>query len=115
MIAGALAICSAKASESERVSWKAAMERECVRYDLDSGRVSSSLLGEDPLSKDVPVRHWWEVVVAAAAVGVFLWLAVGARHQPVAVNYGWGAVLVGVTLVCLVGCGWLLWKKTKFS
>ncbi|MGA2116786.1 MAG: GRP family sugar transporter [Bryobacteraceae bacterium] len=115
MIAGAGAICSAEASASEHVSWKAAVARECARYGLDPGRVASSLLGEDPLSRDKPVRHWWELIIAAGAVAIFVWLAVGAKHQPIAVNYGWGAVLVGTTLVALVACGLLLWKRTRFS
>ena len=115
MIAGAGAICSAEASESEHVSWTAAIKRECVRYGLDSERVTSSLLGEDPLSREKPVRHWWEFVIVAAAVGVFVWLAIGATHQAVAVNLPWMAVLVITTLACLVACGLLLWKRTRFS
>jgi hypothetical protein len=51
----------------------------------------------------------------AAATAVFVWLAIGARHQPVAVNLVWMAVLVVTTLVCLVACGLLLWKRTGFS
>src|SRR5580658_1689210 len=51
MIAGAAAICTAKASVSEQSSWKTAVDRECTRYGLDSERVNSSLLGEDPLSR----------------------------------------------------------------
>ena len=115
MILGAGAICTAKASESERGSWKGAMERECVRYGLDSQRVASSLLGEDPLSRDKPVRHWWEAVIAATAVAVFVWLALGAKHQAVAVNLPWMAVLLGATLVCLIVCGTFLWRRTRFS
>jgi drug/metabolite transporter (DMT)-like permease len=115
MILGAGAICTAKASESERGSWKGAMERECVRYGLDSQRVASSLLGEDPLSRDKPVRHWWEAVIAATAVAVFVWLALGAKHQAVAVNLSWMAVLLAATFVCLIVCGTFLWRRTRFS
>jgi len=115
MILGAGAICTAKASESEQSSWKIAVERECVRYGLDSERVKSSLLGEDPLSRDKPVRHWWEILIVAAAVAIFVWLAIGAEHQAVAVNLPWMAVLLAATLVCLVACGLLLWKRTRFS
>ena len=115
MILGAGAICTAKASESEQGSWKIAMERECARYGMDSARVASSLLGEDPLSRDKPVRHWWEVLIAAAAVALFVWLATGATHQAVAVNFLWMAVLMVLTFVCLMVCGWLLWRRTRFS
>src|SRR5580704_16165552 len=115
MILGAAAICTAKASESEQSSWKTAVERECIRYGLDSERVTSSLLGEDPLARDKPVRHWWEILIVASAVAIFVWLAIGAEHQAVAVNLPWMAVLLVTTLVSLVGCGLLLWKRTRFS
>jgi drug/metabolite transporter (DMT)-like permease len=115
MILGAAAICSAEASEAEQVSWKAAMERECVRYGLDRERVESSLLGEDPLSRRKPVRHWWEVLIVGSATAIFVWLAAGARHQAIAVNLSWMAVLVATTLVCLIAGGLLLWKRTRFS
>ncbi len=115
MILGAGAICTAKASESEQGSWKGAMERECTRYGLDSVRVSSSLLGEDPLAHDKPVRHWWEALIVASAVAIFVWLAVGAEHQAVAVNLPWMAVLLVLTFVCLIVCGLLLWRRTRFS
>ncbi|MGD0873183.1 MAG: GRP family sugar transporter [Bryobacteraceae bacterium] len=115
MIAGAGAICSAKASESEQTSWKAAVERECLRYGLDPGRVASSNLGEDPLAREKPKRHWWELVIVALATAIFVWLAVGAKHQAVPVNLRWMAVLLATTLVCLIVCGVLLWKRTRFS
>ena len=115
MILGAGAICTAKASESERGSWNSAMERECARYGMDSERVASSLRGEDPLSRDKPVRHWWEAIVAIGAVAVFVWLAIGAEHQAVAVNLPWMAVLLVLTFVCFIVCGLLLWRRTRFS
>jgi hypothetical protein len=115
MILGAGAICTAKASESEQGSWKDAMERECARYGMDSMRVQASLLGEDPLSREKPARHWWEAVIAAAAVAFFVWLAVGATHQAVAVSLPWMAVLLVLTFVCLIVCGLLLWRRTRFS
>jgi drug/metabolite transporter (DMT)-like permease len=115
MILGAGAICTAKASESEQGSWKGAMERECARYGMDPGRVASSLLGEDPLSREKPARHWWEAGVAVAAVAVFVWLAMGATHQAVAVSLPWMAVLLVLTFVCLIVSGLRLWRRTRFS
>jgi drug/metabolite transporter (DMT)-like permease len=115
MIVGAGAICSAEASESEQTSWQSATERECTRYGLDLARVASSMRGEDPLARDRPRRHWWEVAIVAAATSIFIWLAVAAKHQAVEVNLFWMAVLVATTLLCLVGCGLLLWKRTGFS
>src|ERR1035441_6376586 len=115
MIVGAGAICMAKASESEQASWKAAMERECARYGMEPARVASSLLGEDPLALEKPGRRWWEVAIAAAAVALFVWLAMGAKHQAIAVNFFWMAVLLTLTFVCLIVCGLLLWRRTRFS
>jgi drug/metabolite transporter (DMT)-like permease len=115
MIVGAAAICTAKASESEQASWKTAMERECARYGMDPARVESSLLGEDPLARERPGRRWWELVIAAAAVALFVWLAMGAAHQEIAVNFAWMAVLLVLTFVCLAISGWMLWRRTKFS
>jgi len=115
MVAGAGAICMAKASESEQASWKAAMERECARYGMEPARVASSLLGEDPLALEKPGRRWWEVAIAAAAVALFVWLAIGAEHQAVTVNLFWMAVLLALTFVCLIVSGLLLWRRTRFS
>jgi drug/metabolite transporter (DMT)-like permease len=115
MILGAGAICTAKASESEQGSWKSATERECARYGMDTERVMSSLRGEDPLSRDKPVRHWWEAIIAIGAVAIFVWLAIGAEHQAIAVNLPWMAVLLVLTFVCLIVCGFLLWRRTRFS
>ena len=115
MIVGAAAICSAEASESEQSSWKTAVERECTRYGLNFDRVASSLKGEDPLNRERPARHWWEALIMIAATGIFVWLAVIATHQAVEVNLGWMAFFIAITLVALVGCGWLLWKRTRFS
>jgi hypothetical protein len=91
------------------------MERECARYGMDPGRVASSLLGEDPLSREKPARHWWEAGVAVAAVAVFVWLAMGATHQAVAVSLPWMAVLLVLTFVCLIVSGLRLWRRTRFS
>src|SRR5690242_19508077 len=45
MIAGAVAISMAEAPESEQLSWRTAMERECSRYGLDRDRVAQSVAG----------------------------------------------------------------------
>ena len=115
MIAGAGAISSAEAPEAEQAAWKIAIQRECERYALDTAHVAASMLGEDPLSHKKPRRHWWEFAIFAAAVAVFVWLAVGVRREPIPVNAPWMVLLLAATLVCLVACGWLLWKRTRFA
>lgn len=115
MIAGAVAISFSGAQESEQRSWRVAVERECSRYGLDPGRVTAAVEGRDPLTAERPRRHWWELLVAAGALGLFIWLAVGAARQPLAVSVPWMAVLIVASVALLVGCGWLLWKRTRFS
>jgi drug/metabolite transporter (DMT)-like permease len=115
MIAGATAISFAEAPESEQTSWRRAMQRECDRYGLNPVRIEAILHGDDPLAREKPARHWWELLVAAAALGCFTWLAYGAERQPISVNLPWLVVLCMATLLFLVVCGFLLWKRTRFS
>lgn len=115
MILGAVAISSAEAPESEHNSWGKAVDRECSRYGLDRERAAAAMQGEDPLAERRPRRHWWELLVVAAAVALFVWLAWGAERQPIEANLSWMAVLIAATVVFLVVCGVLLWKRTRFS
>jgi drug/metabolite transporter (DMT)-like permease len=113
MILGVVAISFAEAPESERAAWKTATERECIRYDLDPQAIAAALRGEEP--KDKPRRRWWELLIAAAAVGVFAWLAAGARRQPIPVDLLWMAILLAASLAILLACGLMLWRRTRFS
>jgi drug/metabolite transporter (DMT)-like permease len=115
MIVGALAISSAEAPEGEHSSWKAAIERECARYGLDREHVAASMLGEDPLLREKPGRNKWELAIMVIAVAIFAWLAAGARREPIPVDLPWMLLLLAATLVCLVLCGLLLWKRTRFT
>jgi drug/metabolite transporter (DMT)-like permease len=115
MIAGAVAISMAEAPESEQLSWRTAMERECSRYGLDRDRVAQSVAGGDPLAAERPARQWWELIVVAAAIALFVWLAANAQRQPIAVNVGWMAVIVITSVALLIVSGILLWRRTRFS
>ncbi len=115
MIAGATAIGFAEAQGAEQLSRSKAVRRECDRYGLDFARVESTLEGNDPLSGELPKRHWWEALVVLAAIGVFVCLARGARRQAIEIHTGWMVALGGASLVLLVVCGLLLWKRTRFS
>ena len=115
MIAGAAAISFAEAPESEQTSWRNAMKRECSRYGMDPARVEESMRGEDVLARQKPRRHWWEMLVGVAAVGIFVWLGMGAERAPIAANPVWIVILSVATLVLLVVCGLLLWRRTRFS
>lgn len=115
MIAGAAAISFAEAPESEQTSWRNAMTRECERYGMDPARVEASLQGEDVLARQKPRRQWWEPLVGVAAVGIFVWLGLNAEAAPIHANVAWMAILSVATLAFLIVCGWLLWRRTKFS
>jgi hypothetical protein len=91
------------------------VERECLRYQLDRRQVEGSLAGEDPLAKEVRARRWWDIPIVFAAVGIFVWLARGAAKPPITMNIMWAGLLVLAMLGLLLGCGTLLWKRTRFS
>lgn len=115
MIAGAVAISLAEAPESEKASWRKAVSSECDRYGMDHDRVLAAAEGGDPLAKEQPKRGWWELLVVAAAIGLFIWLASVAERPTMAVNLVWMAALIAATLVFLVVCGLMLWRRTRFS
>ncbi len=115
MIAGAVAISFAEAGDAEQESGRAAMRRECDRYGLDPARVALTLQGEDPLSNEQPKRRWWEPLIVTAAVAFFIWLAIGAKRPEIAANTAWMAVLIAASVVLLIYCGLLLWRRTRFS
>jgi drug/metabolite transporter (DMT)-like permease len=115
MIAGATAISFAEAPESEQASWKRAMERECQRYGLDEDRVAATLQGHDPLAKSQPRRHWWELLVVAGAIAMFVWLGLAAGRPSVPMNLTWMYVLIFAAVIFLLACGFWLWKRTRFS
>ncbi len=115
MILGAVSISMAEPPPSEMENWHAAMHRECSRYNLDSENVAAVVAGNDPLADDKHPRRWWEVLIICAATGIFVWLAVGTRAQHIYVNVPWMIVLTLGTMIPLVLCGTLLWRRTRFS
>jgi len=115
MIGGVVAISMSEAPQSEQQSWGTAMERECSRYGLDRERVAATVEGLDPLAMESRSRGWWDYAAVAGAVALFVWLAIGAERQPISVNMPWMAGLIVASLAVLLGCGFLLWKRTRFS
>jgi len=115
MIAGAAAICSAEAPQSEQLNWKLAADRECMRYALDPDRIAAAMHGKADDLQHTQRRASWEVLILSIAAGCFLWLAIGAKRQPLTMDVLWMSVLVAVTVVFLLVCGFLLWKRTRFS
>jgi drug/metabolite transporter (DMT)-like permease len=115
MIAGAIAISRAEASESERRAWGEAMQRECDRYGLDRAELEASLRGEAAPAAAGDRRHWWEALIVAGALGIFAWLALEATRQPVAISVPWTIALSVATVALLVYAALALWRRTRFA
>jgi drug/metabolite transporter (DMT)-like permease len=114
MIAGATAISLAEAPAAEQREWHSAMERECVRYGLDRERVAAALTGSDPSSGARGARRWWEILIVAAALAIFIGLGSQAQRQAIAVDVPWLLVIAAASLALLVGGGIVLFRRTRF-
>jgi drug/metabolite transporter (DMT)-like permease len=114
MILGALAISSAIAPEDEQAASQRVIARECDRYGLDIREALAAQNGEPPSADRNRKRALWDYLIVAAALGIFAWLAIGTRRPPLQMNLSWLVALTVVLLISLFGCGWLLWKKTRF-
>src|SRR5689334_9514736 len=80
MVLGALAISSAVAGQGEYSSTSEAVLAECNRYGLNYNKVLAEFRGDaDEQSKR---RGWWDYLIIAAAVGVFIWLGSQAAVPP---------------------------------
>ena len=115
VIVGAVAISSAVAPEAEEDSRRRATLRECERYGLDFERVEAAVAGTDPLTDEAPGRRWWDAVIVVVALGIFIFLATITERPPFAWDHGWAAGLFIAMLAALLGGGYLLWKRTRFS
>jgi glucose uptake protein GlcU len=122
MIAGALAVSTAVATERENASTNAALLRECGRYGLDYDRVLASYSVAAPATEPTArsasrsvSRSGWDLAIVAAAVGVFVYLGVNAQVPSLGMNFGWLAVLAGLLVASAAVGGWALWKATRFS
>jgi glucose uptake protein GlcU len=113
MILGALAVSTAIATEREHSSINKSLVRECGRYGLDYGRVLLAYGGStEPLEGG---RSWWDYIIVACSVGVFIWLGLKARVPTLDMNFTWIAMLSAVLLLTATVCAWGLWKTTRFS
>ncbi|MGH9448331.1 MAG: EamA/RhaT family transporter, partial [Terriglobia bacterium] len=96
----------------EQASCAEAIGRECQRYGLNFEQALAAQQGEDPESAP---RRWWDALIVFASVGLFVWLAAGAKRPPIPMDAFWTALLSLGMLALLAGCGWLLAKRTGFS
>jgi hypothetical protein len=114
MIIGAMLIAGATVSAAESASSVRAVRRECDRYGLEFDRTLSASSGADPDSR-VERRRWWDLAIVAAALGVFAWFGVRARVPQLEMRAPFAIALVIILLAVLGGCGWILWKNTRFA
>src|SRR5688572_25538964 len=111
MIAGAAAISFAEAPADEQRHWRQAMERECTRYGLDHERVAAAVAGSESPEQLRSPRRWWELVIVAAAVSVFVWLGLLAEIPDIAVNMTWLLTITVASLAVLGGAVFVLWRR----
>ena len=114
MVLGAIAISSAVADAGENESLTQAVRAECQRYGLEYDKVMAEY-ADDPSMKKRVRRDWWDYLIVAAAACVFVWLGTQAAVPPIPMNMGWVGGLTAVMVISLAVCGWLLWRKTRFS
>ena len=116
MIAGALAVSTAIATEREHASTHQALQRECHRYQLDYARVLQDYNGTlNAADTARPRRAWWDYAILAAAVGVFVALGLQARIPALPLNLSWTAALTAVLILTAVFCAWRLWSNPRFE
>jgi heme A synthase len=77
--------------------------------------VASAQAGDDPLAARPSKRRLWEYLVAAVAVGLFVWLAFLAERPRIPIDTAWAALLTAITIVALIGSGVVLYRRTRFS
>ena len=112
MILGALAVSTAIATEREHSSINQSLVRECDRYGLDYDCVFRAYAGtREPLAFN---RDWWDYLIVAGSVAVFIWLGVNARVPTLDMNFWWVAALGAVMILTVTICGWVLWNRTRF-
>ena len=111
MILGALAISTAIATEREHSSTNDALLRECHRYGLDYQRVLQRYSSEASAGNNR--RDWWDHLIVAIAVGIFVWLGWNASIPPLNMSFHWIFILTAILLLTLAASIWALWKASR--
>jgi drug/metabolite transporter (DMT)-like permease len=114
MIVGAIAIGSASAAAKEHLSVNQAIARECDRYGLDYNQAVAAQVGAAH-GEGGNDRAWWDYLIIAAGLGIFVWLGIGAHRPPLEMNIRWIIILATALFALLGASGWMLWKRTRFS
>ncbi|WP_044934833.1 GRP family sugar transporter [Pseudacidobacterium ailaaui] len=114
MILGAMFISTAVAPAREQDSGRDAISRECEKYGLSFEQCIATQLGHAH-GQQKGRRPWWDLLIVAAAIAVFLWLGLKVQIPSLDMNFFWMGVLGAILLFAALSCGWLLWKHTRFS
>ncbi|MBI4409353.1 MAG: EamA family transporter [Gemmatimonadetes bacterium] len=114
MALGAGAIALASATGREHLRWREAAARESRRYGIDPEYVAARMAGREATTAP-PRRRWIDWLIVAAATAVFVVFAALAEVPPLALPWARVALLALAMLALLGGCGWTLWRATRFS
>ena len=109
--AGAIALSTAPAAEHLR--WQEAAGREAARYSVETEYVHARLAGFDP--EPPRGRTIWDWLIVGTATAVFIAFAAYAQPPELPVHYTWALGLTLVMLGLLGGCGFALWRTTRFG
>lgn len=114
MAAGAVAIASSSASESEYSSWREAAQREIERYGISPEYVVTRMEGREPELNETR-RTWVDWLLIGASVLIFAVLGAMARVPKMEMQMGWLVALSASMLLVLIVGGVVLWRVTKFT
>jgi glucose uptake protein GlcU len=114
-IVGAMLIAGATVSAAESASTIRAIGRECDRYGLDLAATLQAQEGHESDPLDTSRRSWFDYLILAVALAIFVWFARFIRAPRVPIHLPVAIVLTAILIAILSGAGWLLWKRTRFQ
>ncbi len=114
-VAGAMLIAGATVSPGESASEVRAIRRECDRYGMDFDATLRIHHGQTVGPAVATRRSLTDYLILIVALAVFVGFAIYARVPRVATSIPFAAALIVILIAVLGGCGWLLWKRTRFG
>ena len=114
MALGALVIALSSVKPGEHERWKARAAREAERYGVDAEFNRARVEGLSTRGA-APKRSRVDWAIVSAATMTLAGFALLARTPEIPFRWESGAVLLGVLLVALIGCGLALWRVTRFN
>jgi len=120
MAGGAAAIALSSVGAKEHARWQQAAQREGRRYAVNADFVNAALVGREAARATnaiagAPRRTLLDWLLMLLASAVFLVLAVSARPPNLPIHWPALIVLAAATLALLAGCGFMLWRTTRFE